>query len=256
MTTYKAPPPNDGVDNICDLRFGRKDYEEYADEWIRKHRKLLDKYFKDKRKGVACKYPDWRLSLSPPDPYAMRLIFKNPSDGSIMFDPHLLEYVIYLDSDLFNSLIKFSRKKNLNELIPGISRHITNLFIGKYKRILFLEEESSIYRQPSFVDLDYKTNWDKTFQIFETHGSIVVARWCLEKFLSDDNIWIDRMHELIDGNNIGSLNVNISRNISITGDPFELDIEGGNECLSEKSDGDDVINLLGSDLDGVEFVYD
>jgi hypothetical protein len=250
--SYSAPPPNEGVDSIAELRFGRKDYEEYADEWIKEHRKLIDKYFKDKRKGLNVKYPDWRNSLNPPDPYAMKLIFHDPKKfGSVLFDPYLLEYVIYLDVDLFNSLIKYSRIKT-DELIPGISRHITNLFIGKYKRILFLEEESSIYRQKSFIDLDYKSSWSRAFQIFETHGSIIVARWCLEKFLSDDNIWIDRMHELMNGNNISSLNVNVSKNVSITGDPFELDIEGGNEY--EEDSSDDVINLLGSDLEGVEFI--
>ena len=60
------------------------------------------------------------------------------------------------------------------------------------------------------------------------------------------------MHELMNGNNISSLNVNVSKNVSITGDPFELDIEGGNE--HEEDSSDDVINLLGSDLEGVEFI--
>lgn len=255
---YKAPPPNTDADNVCDLRFGRKDYEEYADAWIKKNRRLIDKYFRDKRKGLNVKYPDWRRSLNPPDPYAMRLIFYDPDKiGKVLFDPHLLEYVIYLDVDLFNSLIKFSRKTLSEDLIAGISRYITNLFNGKYKRILFLEEETSIYRQPGFVDLDYRSSWSRAFQIFESYGSIIIARWCLEKFSSDNNIWIDMMHELVNGKTLDALNVNVSKNVSVTGDPFELDIDGYEENSdSDTNDTDDAdeINLLGSDLDGIEFL--
>lgn len=201
---YIAPPPNSGCQNICELKFGLKDYEDEITEY---YKRLVTATKKGLPKSSV---QHWREPLKVIDPYANIRIYEDPEIALAgnahchlpLWQPSIFETLVLNEVNILGTVLTVLIENASNPNLAAITRKLNNLYRNKFSndRTSYLKAiidgpaiRTGLKDQAQHC-LD-RTEFAET--LFCDRGSIIIARWLLEKYYDSPEFWTNKAGELV-----------------------------------------------------------